>query len=162
VHRQSSSSSSSTRTLYTFTDLLISGMVPIWFPVVLAPLLLLIRLVRTRGPLPPGPPRKPIIGNLFDVPLGNPFAAFEAWRKRYGKLLCRRKFRVLTCFGIGDVVYLRILGNSIVVLNSMNAIGDLFERRAWNYSHRPTFIMVGELMGLDRVAFNIFPCIRTY
>ncbi|KAJ7886134.1 cytochrome P450 [Mycena olivaceomarginata] len=127
-HRQSSSSSSSSS-----TDLLISGMVPIWFPVVLAPLLLLIRLARTRGPLPPGPPRKPIIGNLFDVPLGNPFAAFEAWRKRYG-----------------DVVYLRILGSSIVVLNSMNAIGDLFERRAWNYSHRPTFIMVGELMGLDR------------
>ncbi|KAF8173756.1 cytochrome P450 [Mycena galopus ATCC 62051] len=49
-----------------------------------------------------------------------------------------------------NVVYLEVLGNSIVVLNSMEAIGDLLERRAWNYSHRPTFTMVGELMGLDR------------
>lgn len=140
----------------SFTDILIVEMVPLWLPIILAPLVLLIRLMRNRGPLPPGPPRKPIIGNLFDVPLDNPFAAFEAWRKRYGILSCGRIFRVLTCFGIGDVVYLRILGNSIVVLNSMNSIRDLFERRAYNYSHRPTFTMVGELMGLDRVSFQHF------
>ncbi|KAJ7088517.1 cytochrome P450 [Mycena belliarum] len=84
------------------------------------------------APLPPGPRRKPLIGNLLDVPFNNPWAVFEAWRKKYG-----------------DVVYLNILGNKIVILNSLDAIVDLFERRAGSYSHRPVFTMVGELMGLD-------------
>lgn len=51
----------------------------------------------------------------------------------------------------GDVVYLDVLGNSILVLNSLEAINDLFDKQALNYSDRPTFTMVGELMGLDQV-----------
>ncbi|KAF7330971.1 Cytochrome P450 [Mycena venus] len=108
-------------------------MVPLWSPLIVASLFLLIRLLRKRDPLPPGPPRRPFIGNLFDVPFDNPLAAFETWRKQYG-----------------EIVYMQVLGNSIVVLNTMNSIVDLLERRPWNYSHRPVFTMVGELMGLDR------------
>ncbi|KAJ7784872.1 cytochrome P450 [Mycena maculata] len=108
-------------------------MISLWIPLIVAPLLLAIRLVRRPRPLPPGPRRKPIIGNLFDVPLQNPFAAFDTWRKQYG-----------------DIVYLEVLGNSIVVLNGMDPITELFERRAGNYSHRPVVQMVGELMGINR------------
>ncbi|KAJ7491785.1 cytochrome P450 [Mycena galericulata] len=108
-------------------------MIPLWIPLILAPLLLVIRRMRKPGPLPPGPRRKPFIGNLFDVPFENPLAAFKTWRRQYG-----------------DVVYIEVLGNSIVVLNTMGSVVDLLERRAWNYSHRPVFTMVGELMGLDK------------
>ncbi|KAJ6542523.1 cytochrome P450 [Mycena vulgaris] len=108
---------------------------PLWLPLVVAPVLLLVTtfLRRTATPLPPGPRRKPLIDNLLDVPLTNPWAIFEIWRRKYG-----------------DVVYLEVFGNSIVVLNSIDAVVDLSERRAWNYSHPPVFTMSGELMGLDR------------
>jgi hypothetical protein len=51
----------------------------------------------------------------------------------------------------GDLVFFHGLGNNILVLNSMGAINDLLDKRASNYSHRPVFTVVGELMGLDRV-----------
>ncbi|KAJ7060803.1 cytochrome P450 [Mycena amicta] len=84
-------------------------------------------------PLPPGPHRKPLIGNILDISLANPWAAFDLWKKRYG-----------------DIVYVELLGQKIVVLNSLPAITDLFEKRGAFYSHRPEFTMVGELMGLDQ------------
>ncbi|KAJ6574424.1 cytochrome P450 [Mycena capillaripes] len=110
-------------------------MIPLWVPLAVAPVLLLAAFSRRKAaPLPPGPRRKLLIGNLFDVPFKSPWATFETWRRQYG-----------------DIVYLEVLGNSIVVLNSLNAVVDLLERRAWNYSHRPSFIMVGELMGVDKM-----------
>ncbi|KAJ7253192.1 cytochrome P450, partial [Mycena rebaudengoi] len=107
-------------------------MIPLWLALI-ALALAIIFFRRKQGPLPPGPPRKPLIGNLLDVPFENPWAAFASWSRKYG-----------------DVVYLEVLGNSIVVLNSLETITEFFEKRARNYSHRPVFIMIGELMGLDK------------
>lgn len=36
----------------------------------------------------------------------------------------------------GDVIHLRVFGQSIVVLNSLCAVGELFEKRSANYSDR--------------------------
>ncbi|KAJ7631344.1 cytochrome P450 [Mycena polygramma] len=110
-------------------------MISLWLPLLVAPVLLAVSFTRRckAAPFPPGPKRKPLIGNLLDVPFTNPWATFETWRQKYG-----------------DIVYLEVLGNSIVVLNSMTAVTDLLEKRASNYSHRPTFTMSGELMGFDR------------
>ncbi|KAL0949262.1 hypothetical protein HGRIS_009340 [Hohenbuehelia grisea] len=49
----------------------------------------------------------------------------------------------------GELVYLRGLGTSILVLNSSKSINDLLEKRGSNYSHRPIMTMAGELMGTD-------------
>jgi hypothetical protein len=43
-----------------------------------------------------------------------------------------------------------------VVLNSLDVVVELLQRRAWNYSHRPVFTMIGELMGLDNVWSDVF------
>ena len=48
-------------------------------------------------------------------------------------------------------MYFHGLGQSIVVLNSKQAIDDLLEKRGNLYSDRPRYTVVGELMGLDRV-----------
>ncbi|THU96290.1 cytochrome P450 [Dendrothele bispora CBS 962.96] len=82
--------------------------------------------------LPPGPPRKPIVGNLFDIPQHKSWLKFSEWHKQHG-----------------DLVYVEALGNKILVLNTMKAVNDLLVDRANIYSDRPTFTMVGELMGLE-------------
>ncbi|KAF5376657.1 hypothetical protein D9615_007836 [Tricholomella constricta] len=71
-------------------------------------------------PLPPGPPADPIIGHLRLVPEENQEALFYEWGKIYG-----------------DVIHLRFLRRSVIVLNSRRAAVDLLERRSSSYSDRP-------------------------
>ncbi|KAG8902890.1 hypothetical protein FRC00_000485, partial [Tulasnella sp. 408] len=54
--------------------------------------------------LPPGPPTRPIIGNLLDFPLSKPYLAFTAL-KTYG-----------------DICSLKIVHGTIVILNSVEAV----------------------------------------
>jgi hypothetical protein len=51
----------------------------------------------------------------------------------------------------GDIVYIEPLGSPIVVLNTIESVNALLNKRAANYSHHPTFTMGGELIGFDRV-----------
>ena len=41
----------------------------------------------------------------------------------------------------GDVVYLNVLGQPMVVLNSLQAAQDLLDKRSANYSDRPDSVM---------------------
>ena len=43
---------------------------------------------------------------------------------------------------LGDVIYLNVLGKSIVMLNSYQAANDLMEKRSSIYSDRPWFPML--------------------
>ena len=43
-----------------------------------------------RLPLPPGPRRLPIIGNLLDLPPVRPWLRYSEWAKRYGRLFLTR------------------------------------------------------------------------
>ncbi|KAG8761504.1 hypothetical protein FRC11_013798 [Ceratobasidium sp. 423] len=47
----------------------------------------------------------------------------------------------------GDVVYVRVLGQGMVVLNSREAAFELLERRSSKYSDRPLLVMANELVG---------------
>lgn len=62
-------------------------------------------------------------------------------------LLLKHTFNVF----LGDLVFFYGLGNNLLVLNSMEAINDLLEKRGQIYSDRPIFTVVGELMGLNQV-----------
>ncbi|OCH84376.1 cytochrome P450 [Obba rivulosa] len=99
-------------------------------------LVLLVRLYqRERSPkllLPPGPPRLPLLGNLFDVPNDGASKIYLQMGQKLGS----------------DVVCLNAVGTYIVVLNSPSAVADLLEKRSTIYSDRPWMIMLCELIGL--------------
>ena len=46
---------------------------------------------------------------------------------------------------VGDVMYFRALGRSIVVLNSVEAAVDLLDKRSSIYSDRPDFGMFADV-----------------
>ena len=48
-------------------------------------------------------------------------------------------------------MYLEAFGTGLLVLNSLDITADLLEKRATNYSDRPSFVMIGDLMGLNNV-----------
>ena len=79
-------------------------------------------------PYPPGPAPRPIVGNLFDMPRDYWWLTFAKWSKQYG-----------------DIVHLNILGQHIVILNSVKATRDLLDRRSAIYSDRPTLTMINDL-----------------
>ncbi|KAI0800355.1 hypothetical protein C8Q74DRAFT_1171621, partial [Fomes fomentarius] len=70
--------------------------------------------------LPPGPIPTPLLDDIFDLPRKEAWRTFSAWAKDYG-----------------DVLYVHLLGRSITILNSVEAINDLFESRFTIYSDRP-------------------------
>ena len=110
-------------------------------------LLFIFRDRKRRGglPYPPGPPSRPIIGNLFDMPTRkeskeSPWAAYADMSKKHGKcyILGNTSFPQLKPVFRGDVICFRVFNQVIVVLCSLSAIKDLFEKRAKFYSDRPT------------------------
>ncbi|KAJ7693215.1 cytochrome P450 [Mycena rosella] len=88
---------------------------------------------RSRLPLPPGPKKLPLVGNLFDMPAERQWEAYHEWSKKLNS----------------DIIHVDVAGMSIVVLSSMEAIRDLFEKRSSLYSDRPRMPMLVELMGWD-------------
>lgn len=52
----------------------------------------------------------------------------------------------LDCYRhIGDIIYLEALGQPIIILNSVETVGDLFERRSALYSDRPETVFIHQL-----------------
>ncbi|KAJ8695766.1 hypothetical protein PTI98_005695 [Pleurotus ostreatus] len=82
-------------------------------------------------PLPPGPKKLPIIGNLLDAPSEFQWIQYHEWSKQYNS----------------DIIHLNVAGSSIVVIDTAEAANDLFDKRSSIYSSRPRFIMLNELMG---------------
>ncbi|KAF9256772.1 cytochrome P450 [Marasmius fiardii PR-910] len=80
-------------------------------------------------PLPPGPRRLPIIGNLLDMPKSFPALRFVEMGKELKS----------------DIIYLNVSGTKFLVLNSLQAADDLLDNRSSIYSGRPPFVMVNEL-----------------
>ncbi|KAF9072873.1 cytochrome P450 [Rhodocollybia butyracea] len=93
-------------------------------------LVVLLRKRTHRLPLPPGPQGYPLIGNALDIPAKYPWLTYFEWSKTFG-----------------DVIHISALGQSIIILNSAEAISDLLERKSSIYSDRPLPIMAGELVG---------------
>ncbi|OCH91434.1 CyP450 monooxygenase [Obba rivulosa] len=82
-------------------------------------------------PLPPGPKRLPLWGNAFNIPTMIPWKTYAEWTQQYG-----------------DIIFMQVFGQPFVVLNSIDSVVDLLEKRSSNYSDRTLPEMV-KLMGLD-------------
>ncbi|KAF7374573.1 O-methylsterigmatocystin oxidoreductase [Mycena sanguinolenta] len=87
---------------------------------------------RRQLPFPPGPPPYPFIGNFRDIPTKLPWLTYTKWGIQYGS----------------DIVHASALGHHIVVVNSVKAAAEIFQKRAHLYSGRPVLAML-ELMGWD-------------
>ncbi|KAJ7891635.1 cytochrome P450 [Mycena olivaceomarginata] len=92
-----------------------------------------LRARRHKLPLPPGPPKLPLVGNLFDVPSTFQWKSYARWSKQYDS----------------DIIHLDLAGTSVIVLSSFEATDALFEKRSSLYSDRGDFPMLTELMGWD-------------
>ena len=77
---------------------------------------------------PPGPKPLPIIGNVLDMPKSYYWITYADWAKRYG-----------------DVIHANVLGTHYIILNSLEAVEDLLEKRSAIYSDRPRLPMMNEL-----------------
>jgi cytochrome P450 len=96
--------------------------------------------LRKHASHPPGPRGLPFVGNLLSLSLKGTWRTLTELKQRYG-----------------DLVFFHGFGQSVLVLNSMEAIDDLLNKRGQNYSHRPVFTVVGELMGLNQ-GMPLLPC----
>ncbi|OCH88668.1 cytochrome P450 [Obba rivulosa] len=83
-------------------------------------------------PLPPGPTPLPVIGNVLDVPSVTPWKTYAQWADRYG-----------------GIVFMRVFGQPIMIINSLEVAVDLLEKRSSNYSDRLRNPEMITLMGWD-------------
>ena len=110
-------------------------------------LLLFVSTTRRRQKLllPPGPPRLPIIGNALDIPSKNMGTILRGLSAKYGEhfFICfvPSMMRTAAHNVVGDVVYLEVFGQPMVLLGTHDAAKDLLERRSSKYSDKPPFIM---------------------
>ncbi|KAF8552144.1 cytochrome P450 [Imleria badia] len=86
---------------------------------------------RASYPFPPGPPGLPWVGNVTGVNPDAPWLTYAEWAKTYG-----------------DLIYIRLLGKDILIINSEKVAKDLFENRSKIYSDRPHFI-ISEMCGTE-------------
>ncbi|KAG8999778.1 hypothetical protein FRB90_011963 [Tulasnella sp. 427] len=81
---------------------------------------------------PPGPSPLPLIGNVLDLPQSKYALTYSRFGEEYGPL-----------------TWLNIPGQNLLILNSMEAVTELLEKRALNFIDRPNFTMLNKLLGMD-------------
>ncbi|KAH9909512.1 putative cytochrome P450 [Xylariomycetidae sp. FL2044] len=79
-------------------------------------------------PLPPGPPALPIIGNVHQAPKSYRWRQYHDWGKQYG-----------------PIVYLNMMGQPLIILNTSKAAHDLLAKRGSTMSDRPRLVVAAEL-----------------
>lgn len=87
---------------------------------------------RAGAVLAPGPKRALLVGNLFNFPKGRWYETFTQWAEEYG-----------------DIIYVDLGGLPMVILNSLDAINDLAEKKMNIHSNRPHTNMVFDIMGFS-------------
>ncbi|KAH7884764.1 hypothetical protein F5I97DRAFT_1929598 [Phlebopus sp. FC_14] len=126
---------SSSETMLTFGGPLDSTVLIICAFVAIALLLSGSSLWKSRNttglPYPPGPKPLPLLGNILQIDMTQPWLSYTKWARRYG-----------------DILYVRLLGLDFIILNSEKAGRDLLDRRSTIYSDRP-LMPTYKLFGMD-------------
>ncbi|KAJ3884435.1 hypothetical protein GG344DRAFT_60529 [Lentinula edodes] len=80
---------------------------------------------------PPGPPKLPLIGNLLQIELKAEWVTYHQWALKYGDQV----FDITE----SDIIHLSIAGLSVVILDTLEAVYDLLDKRSSIYSDRLDF-----------------------
>jgi hypothetical protein len=103
----------------------------------------------------------PLLGNIRELTAKELWLPAQQWAKQHGKKVHRcNVLPISSC--TGDVVYLHILGQGLVFLNSPEAAFNLLDKRGSIYSDKPSLVMAGELcvttdQPLHFVSLTCFP-----
>ncbi|EKJ73242.1 hypothetical protein FPSE_06507 [Fusarium pseudograminearum CS3096] len=81
-------------------------------------------------PLPPGPPSEFLLGHTRVIPKENAAKVYSRWAKEYNS----------------DIIHVRSLGQSTIVLHSAEVAKDILEKKGANFCDRPRFTLL-EVMG---------------
>ncbi|THH17578.1 hypothetical protein EW146_g3259 [Bondarzewia mesenterica] len=83
------------------------------------------------APLPPGPRGLPLVGNVFDMPKTKAHLTFAKWSEEYNS----------------DIIYVKVLGQPIVILNDAKMTMEMLDKKSSLYSDRPIFRVASEMVG---------------
>ncbi|KAF8799105.1 cytochrome P450 [Phlegmacium glaucopus] len=86
---------------------------------------------RSSLPLPPGPKKLPLLGNLLDFPTRSEWLKYAEWAKEFNS----------------NIIHIYALGRNVIILNSFDAAVDLCDKRSSIYSSRPVSPMLNDLVG---------------
>ncbi|CAG7563984.1 unnamed protein product [Fusarium equiseti] len=84
-------------------------------------------------PLPPGPPSEFLLGHTRVIPQENAAKVYSRWSKEY-------------ISKDSDIIHVRSLGRSTIVLHSAEVAKDILEKKGANFCDRPRFTLL-EVMG---------------
>lgn len=87
------------------------------------------------APLPPGPKRWPLIGNMLDLP-------------SKGQIECLHWIKHKNLYG--PISSVGVLGQTIIVVHDREAASELLVKRAANYSDRPLSTFANEMRVVQR------------
>lgn len=79
--------------------------------------------MRVLGRTPPGPRGWPIVGNISDIPHEKSWFTYMKWSKLYG-----------------DIVYVEPFGSPTVILNNLEDIRELLDKRSAITASRPRMV----------------------
>lgn len=73
--------------------------------------------------LPPGPKGVPFLGFIRNIPYESSWLTYTEWIKEYG-----------------DIIYIKTFGQPMIILGSLKAANELFDKRSSIYSDRPRMV----------------------
>lgn len=95
---------------------------------------------------PPGPAPERLFGNARQIPNLYPWLWYTELSKTYGDALKLSSFSIIMLtLRVGDVIYVSALGQPMLVLNSLQSIGDLMQKKSSIFGGRPYLAMITDL-----------------